>query len=167
MPQEDRDDWRDPEGQRVCDLVVRQESQHARLGDDRGRSLRISGRPDWASNISTASTQVRPTSFIRSTAPENRLQKGFHFLTWMSHARDRGHSGASPASVGAISSGCYFALDDTNVLAGPCSGSAVTAGNPSEGLAGQASPPRSCRSIAQIGLLYPSNLDKVGGWKLR
>src|SRR5262245_23485109 len=64
---------------RVCLL---EESQHARLGDDRGRSLRIGGRPDWASNISTASTLVRPTSFIRSTAPENRLQKGFHFLTW-------------------------------------------------------------------------------------
>jgi DDE superfamily endonuclease len=38
--------------------------------------------------------------------------KPFTFICYtalVTHARDRGHSGASPVSVGAISAGCYFA----------------------------------------------------------
>ena len=57
-----RDDRRDPEGQRLCHLVVRQEPQHARLPVQRRRARSTSGRRAWASSISTASWAAKPTS---------------------------------------------------------------------------------------------------------
>ena len=53
---------RDPQGEWLRDLLVRQEPQHAVLRDKSGRSLRSMAHRDGLSNISTASTAARPIS---------------------------------------------------------------------------------------------------------
>ena len=63
----------DPEGQRLCHLVVRQEPQHARLPIQRWPGPSTNGRAAWASSISTASWAARPTSG-RPTSSANTRQ---------------------------------------------------------------------------------------------
>ena len=52
----------DPEGERLCHLVVRQGAQHAQLSIQLWRDPSTNGRSGWASSISTASWAARPTS---------------------------------------------------------------------------------------------------------
>ena len=53
---------RDPEGERLCHLVVRQEPQHARPFSTAWPGPSTNGRSAWASSTSTASWAARPTS---------------------------------------------------------------------------------------------------------
>ena len=53
---------RNPQGQRLCHLVVWQEPQHAELSIQRRPDPSTNGRRGWASSISTASWAARPTS---------------------------------------------------------------------------------------------------------
>ena len=55
-------DRHDPEGQRLPDLVVRQEPQHPGLPGDAPRARSTNGRPAWASNTSTGSWAATRTS---------------------------------------------------------------------------------------------------------
>ena len=68
----ERDHRHDPQGQRLCHVVVRQEPQHAGLPVQRVRAPSINGRRAWASTTSTASWAARPTSGRRTCSAITR-----------------------------------------------------------------------------------------------
>ncbi len=66
------DDRHDPPGQRLPDVVVREEPQHAGLPGQSRSGRSTSGRPAWASNTSTASWAATRTSGSRPISPATR-----------------------------------------------------------------------------------------------
>ena len=71
-PEGERHHRHHPEGERLRDLVVRQEPQHALLSGDARPGRSINGRTAWASNISMASSAATPASGSRTCSAIRR-----------------------------------------------------------------------------------------------